>query len=139
MANLPTRQKFRPYFSESELGVVIETLKTHQAPRSKLTGILKYLETFVIKMERGVISPSLDLKGTPREQLIKSLELDTPSSPSLISVVKDKEQEGSILYSKWREGATLSPKQLERVHIYRYENDLMTSQEEADYEKELMK
>jgi hypothetical protein len=127
-----SNQKFRPYFTAEELTLNLQCLKTNPTLSSQTQSLVRYLETFAIKIERGITRPSIELKGTPTQQLTRALELD---APQLGNINKEK----GALHAKWIAGQVLSPKELELVHLYRYENDLMTFEEETQYEKGLVK
>lgn len=117
-------QKFRPYFSASELLEVIAALK--ERPTTARLNLVHYLDGFAMKIERGTISPQHILKGTTKEQLVAAMGLqDLPGTP----VVPD-----SVIHAKWEADPTsCSPVELQRVLHYRFISGLLTDQEERVY------
>lgn len=116
-------QKFRPYFSASELTEVITALK--ESPSPKRLGIIRYLETYAIKIERGVISPAHTNDPSIEQKL--GFEPATDIAPL----------EEETLYT-WMCDPTkkLSPKQLKIAMDYAYRNNLLSSEQEVEYEQE---
>lgn len=123
---LPTpsnNQKFRPYFTPSELLEIISALKEQNKNRN----LIHYLEGFAIKIERGVLEPSITLQPT----ITDKLELGDTNTNLGDLLAKKK----LAAYSKWKLfPASCSPNELAQAKMYRYENDLMDSQEESEYE-----
>lgn len=122
-------QKFRPYLSSSELLLIIRTLKSDPAPA---IGLIRYLETFAIKIERGIISPQLRLQ----ESLASRLGFESPAS------TEQTGESPETLAMRWEsfpsERHKFSPAQLSSIQAWRYENDRMTPDEESAYESSLM-
>lgn len=89
--NQPTQKaKYRPYFTASELSEVIRCVKLS----SQNISLLRYLESYALKISHGVITESITLQPT----LVDSLELDSPDSPSLDSSLESKRAKA---YAKW--------------------------------------
>ena len=120
MNQAQNKTKYRPYFTASELGEVIRCVKLS----SQNISLLRYLESYALKISHGVIAESITLQPT----LVDSLELDSPpDSPSL----GDKR---SKAYAKWLSSPqTCTPLEIELTHLYRFENDLMSPEEETIY------
>lgn len=118
--NLPqNKTKYRPYFTASELSEVIRCVKLS----SQNISLLRYLESYALKISHGVIAESITLQPT----LADSLELDSPSPASL-------ESKRSKAYAKWLSSPqTCTPLEIELTHLYRFENDLMSQEEETIY------
>ena len=120
----PTQKtKYRPYFTASELGEVIRCVKVS----SQNISLLRYLESYALKISHGVIAESITLQPT----LADSLELDSPDSSSTDSSLESKR---SKAYAKWLSSPqTCTPLEIELAHLYRFENDLMSQEEETIY------
>jgi hypothetical protein len=119
-------QKYRPYFSAPELLLIIEALKEKSTP-SRLA-LIKYLETFSIKIERGVLEPSITLDPS-LEQKLGFIDRDTEGTFNLT------EQE---LYEHWRNptiAKVMTARQIKHAMDYAYRNDLLTPTEEEEYER----
>jgi hypothetical protein len=118
--------KYRPYLTSSELSEIIRCVKT--SSHNKV--LISYLESFSLKINHGVISPQISTLPTVAE----SLGLDSPSSSSNEFLVSEPRSKlGCFL--RWKiQPHLLSPDELSKAHLYRYENDLMTPEEETEYE-----
>jgi len=110
-------KKFRPYFTHSELEEVISCVKKSS---SNLT-LLRYLESFSIKIKHGTVAPSSEYES-PSEKLGFTA---TPVS---------KDDAKNAAYAKWLNyPASCTSTEMTLVHEYRYENDLMDAGEEGIY------
>ena len=119
----PTQKtKYRPYFTASELGEVIRCVKLS----SQNISLLRYLESYALKISHGVIAESITLQPT----LADSLELDSPAESSPASL----ESKRAKAYAKWNQSPeSCTPLEIELTHLYRFENDLMSPEEETIY------
>lgn len=115
-------QKFRPYFSPAELTEIIRCVKSASTNQS----LLSYLESFAIKIERGVMSPQLTTAPSLESRLGMSV-LPGPNPPT-----------AAELYSIYKSNPEyLSPPQLSIVHTYRWENGLMDDEESSKFEQSM--
>lgn len=122
-------QKFRPYFTAPELELVISSLAT-TSPSSPL---IKYLKGYQLKIDNGLLAPQI----TTSPSVFEKLGLDDPQIPQLSShaVSKDLATLKLFSYNKWRDSPSkCTIQELERATLYRYENDLLTPEEEASFE-----
>lgn len=121
-------EKFRPYLTAPELTKILSALKSQQPPP---LGLIRYLETFAIKIERGVISSAVTLQPTIEQKL--GIE---PESQVLAESIQ-------VLVTNYEmfpsERSKLSPRQLEAIQNYRFINDRMTPEEENSYVSSLPK
>lgn len=116
--------KFRPYFSSAELTEIIRCVKA----ASKNADLLRYLETFAIKINHGTMSPQHTLAPT----LESKLGLIDPASRS-------DPVDPAILYDQWMTSPeNLTPAQIAMVHQYRWETEKMSSTEALEYERTIM-
>lgn len=123
--------KFRPYITEQELSVILAALKSQTPPP---LGLIRYLETLAIKIDRGLVDPAVKLKPTIEEKLELHI---TPSDAislegTVIALVNVYENEPA-------KRARLSPKQIETIQQYRFINDRMSETEEIEYVSTLPK
>ena len=116
----PDRSKFRPYFTAAQLAEIIRCVKAS----SKDLPLIYYLESFALKLKHSIIQPAHTTQPPLEEKLGFS------SSPPTNSI-SPSELYATFLISP----ATLTPPELEKVHQYRFENDLMDQDEEAEYLK----
>jgi hypothetical protein len=118
--------KYRPYLTLSELDTCISSLRGTGANPA----LIQYLSTFRDKISVGRIAPQVTLKPSLQDKLgFSQKELTT-------NLVSQREQ----AYNKW----LLSPlscsiQELARSRMYRYENDLMSPEEESEYESQIEK
>jgi hypothetical protein len=128
MAISHQKTKYRPYLTPSELDIIIDSLK--------ITGsnpyLIHYLSGFKDKIELGLTVPNLTL--TPRIGVMERLGLDEPSldtisiKPMLVSISRQQ------AYIKWTNNpASCSASEIEKSQVYRFENDLMSEEEETAY------
>lgn len=117
-------QKYRPYFTLPELNTLIESLeKTMESP-----ALLVYLRGFRDKITVGSVAPQITLAPS----ISTKLGLDDPAPTNHQFARK-------LAYQKWLDSPSkLSVYELEAAQAYRYENDLMTPEEEKAYETKLM-
>ena len=118
--------KFRPYLTSQELTLIINCLKQNGTN----PGLVHYLSSFQDKISIGKIAPNLVTKPSIQEKLELGL------SPKE-STDKLKEQRADA-YNKWLTSPhKCSIQELARARMYRYENDLMSTEEETEYESTL--
>ena len=118
--------KFRPYFSSEEMLEIITALK--ERPSAPRLALCRYLDSYLVKIDRGTMQPAYELKGTPREQFKDSLGLEPPAPPKQFTTSEHD------LYARWQQNPmNLSPTEIGRVQQYRFLNDMMDGKEEAEY------
>ena len=119
------RTKYRPYLTLPELDIIISSLKISGSNPH----LIHYLEGFKAKIDLGITSPNLTL--TPRPTLNDRLELgDTGYSTVSISI----ETKRANAYTKWLSSPqACTAHEIELTHLYRFENDLMSPEEESIY------
>ena len=128
-------QKFRPYFTASELTEVINCLKS----KSTNVALIRYLETFAIKINHGTIQPNLTLQP-PKPTLEQSLGFGPSPAESLNVPVVSKETLQANAYQKYLNNpASCSPKEIELAIEYKYLQGLMSPEEEDAYFNNLVK
>ena len=119
-----TTPKYRPYFTYQELQEIIHALKASPTP-SRLS-LIRYLDGFILQIERGLRSPN----STIAPSLSQKLELE-PSTPIPTALAIT----GEAAYQKWLlNPAKASPHEIQAANDFRYLNNLMSADEEAQYE-----
>lgn len=122
---MATKTKYRPYLTPAELEIIITALKT----TSSNPHLIHYLEGYKGKIDLGINSPNLTL--TPRPTLIDKLGLEDSSPDAPIANLSDKR---AAAFLKWSQNPTIcTPHEIELTHLYRFENDLMSTEEETIY------
>lgn len=120
MNQAPPKSKYRPYLTPSQLGEIIRCVKI----ASQDSALIRYLEIFSLKIDHGIQAPALNLAPTLGEKL--ELGLDEPS--------QSLETKRHNAYLKWLSYPNqCSPFEIELAHVYRFENDLMSPEEETIY------
>lgn len=113
-------QKYRPYFTAPELLEIIASLKENPTPNR--LAISRYLESFNLKINHGVISAAHTLEPSIEQKL-------GFAAPTLGEMTDEK------LFNIWKNNPTLlNALEIARVLDYRYRSDLMTPEEEKAYE-----
>lgn len=122
-----TRAKYRPYFSLQELELLSSLLQKHR-PIEK--GIIRYLSKYISDIKDGLREPNHVNQPT----LVESLGMGFDESTQIAS----KALVGKECFDLWNNNIPLSPAQITLVLEYRYENNLMSLEEEEAYERNLM-
>lgn len=118
-----TKKNYRPCFTVEELTEVTRCISV-SSTNTKLIG---YLRQFLSKIENEQVSAQYTTKPT----LVEKLDLE-PSAK--IDLVEQRKQ----AYNKWLVNPTkCSIQEHARAQMYRYENDLMSAEEESSYEQKL--
>lgn len=119
--------KYRPYFTLEELEETIRCVSIS----SQNLHLLHYLRSFRDKISLGKISPNLSL-APARPSLIDSLELSEPKPGTKQSPSNETLRQAA--YIKWSiNPETCTITELALVQTYRFENDLMSPEEEAEF------
>jgi len=127
----PSNKKYRPYFTISELQEISLCLKSHPTP-ARLS-LVQYLERFIIQINHGIITTSYS--PNPRPTLSQKLGF---SDTGDVEVPISHEITGEMAYQKHLiSPATCTPKEIAEAMEYRYTHDLMSKQEEEQYEQSL--
>jgi hypothetical protein len=129
-------KKYRPYFTLPELHEIITALKSQPTP-NRMT-LIKYLEKYCLEITHSVREESYT--ANPRKTLSQRLELDDPSDIPTISIIPQPIQiTGEAAYQKQLINPLhCTPKEIEAAMEYRYLNDLMSPDEEKQYEHSLL-
>ena len=118
-------KKYRPYLTLPELKIL------HQSCPYPLLTI--YLHRFIEDIESGVRESNYTPAPTMPQKLgFESLEVD--------SKTEKKHTRRYVLFKQWEVSGTLymNDMQFSTVQEYRFENNLMTKQEENEYVDKLM-
>lgn len=118
--------KFRPSLTAEQIAYLIGNLQA-AAPSTERDNILTVLHKFHLKAVHGIVSPSH--VSAPRMSLVDSLGF---SEPRTYRIAEEDIENLLDIYNKHPN--SLSAVQLGRVQYHRYTNDMMTPQEEKEYE-----
>lgn len=130
---MATAPKFRPVFSEDDLRTIYAAL-----PECKTK---VYLRAYLSKIGLGLITAGYVPTGTSAQSHLNN---SLGFSQNDYSTLNDSDSVSSSpclddcvsLLKQWeRDPLTLTTAQLERVHSHRYAENLMSPQEEKDYEQ----
>lgn len=126
--NLPqSKIKFRPSLTAGQIEHIIHILSTAGENSPLNQSCLKSLRMFSLKAQHGIVSPSHLSLG--RESLESSLGFTTSEPVTTVE----------LLYKVWQtHPTTLTPAQLQQVQSYRYQNNLMSPEEEQDYDMKIL-
>lgn len=120
-------QVFRPSLTLAEIHTIIASLPAHE------TAIISKLRKFTLKAEHGLVTPARIKSSQSSQSLTESLGFTTSSSSSSSSSTLSMDD---LMYAYENTPQILTPQQLTLIKHHRYTNDLMTPQEEAEYEQE---
>lgn len=119
-----SNQKFRPAFSAPEIQYLIDLCNLDSRPETAEMGfnIASRLKVFALKINLGITGPAFT--SEPVRSLEEKLGMDMPEEKRLAA------------FQKWKLSPNLCT-DLERklANTYRYENNLMTKEEEEQYER----
>jgi len=118
-------QKFRPYLTLQQIKYFIQLAEADNRAETEplRLRVLRELKLFVAKNDLGLVRPALVV--TEKKTMEDKLGLGATTT---------REE----AYNLWRANPDLcTPQQLQQAKLYRYENDLMSPAEEAQYESEL--
>lgn len=124
--------KFRPSLSAQQISHIIGCLEHHANPLQSSphnVECLKLLRVFELKAKHGIVSPSHVATGRP--DIVDSLGFGE------LEEYKDNMKPLLDVYAS--NPTALSAKQLEKVQLHRYTSNLMTPEEEAEYENSTSK
>jgi hypothetical protein len=117
-------QKFRPYFTLDELTEISSALKI----ASKNRNLIKYVDTQIVKASSGLSQPQYTTNPAPTISQKLGLE-------QVLDSMTDKKLRA---YQKFQvTPAICTVNELDLAKMYRYENNLMDTEEEAEYEKSM--
>lgn len=121
-------KKYRPYFTLTELKIIQGSLSSSQ--NLGHVSLINYLSKYITDIESGYRKENMSLKPDLLESLTES------SSPSVSQSDKDKELD---LLTRYRTGyfSGMTPAEISQVNQLRYENGLMTKEQEEEYESSL--
>lgn len=124
-------EKFRPYLTAGELSEIILCLKSQPTP-ARLS-IVRYLESFNLKIKHGLVSSAHTLQPSQAEKL-GFHELTISPSPALTNL--ETNLKGEAAFKKWQQSPeSCTPKEIAESLDWRYRNNLMTQEEEQEYEQ----
>lgn len=121
-----TITKYRPYFTAEELSEIILCLKSNPTPRR--LQLIRYLESFRLKIDHGVINAAHTSAPDISERL-GFAELPA-QSPAII---------GEAAYQKQLVNPkSCTPHEINAALQHRYTNNLMSAEEEKEYETKVL-
>lgn len=119
--------KFRPSLTEQEIQYIIHlcTQDANPSTADMAHAVSGKLKIFCAKMQLGIVSPAYTAASAQRTNILESLGAGTPQERRLAA------------YSKWCANPVLcTPEEVAMAQTYRYENNLMTPDEESVYENQ---
>ena len=123
--------KYRPYLTMQQIKYFIQLAESDQRAETEALRLksLRELKLFVAKSDLGLVNSALTVVGkqSTEEKLGFSEEsMETP------------EQRREKAYQLWRVNPQLcDDNQIQMAKLYMYENDLMSPDEEAEYESSI--
>lgn len=119
-------QKFRPYLTVQQLRYIVQLIEADNRSETEALKLrtAKELKLFLIKSDLGALTPAVVI--AEKQSMTERLGLVDP--------VSDREE----AYNLWSRNPMLcTEQQIKQARLYRYENDLMSPEEEAEYENTL--
>jgi len=121
-------KKYRPYFTLTELKIIQGALSSSQ--NLGYVGIINYLSKYITDIESGYRRENIVLKP----DLLESL-----TEPDKIILSQDQTIRAMDLLQRYKDSyfAGMTPAEISQVNQLRYENGLMTKEQEEEYESSL--
>ena len=121
-------KKYRPYFTLTELKIIQGSLSASQ--NLGYVGIINYLSKYITDIESGYRRENIVLKP----DLLESL-----TEPDKIILSQDQTIRAMDLLQRYKDSyfAGMTPAEISQVNQLRYENGLMTKEQEEEYEASL--
>lgn len=119
-------QKFRPYLTVQQLRYIVQLIEADNRSETEALKLrtAKELKLFLMKSDLGALTPAVVI--AEKQSMTERLGLVDP--------VSDREE----AYNLWSRNPMLcTEQQIKQARLYRYENDLMSPEEEAEYENTL--
>jgi hypothetical protein len=118
--------KYRPSLAANEIHYIISLVQNDTEHPELAQSVLAKLKLFVAKMNLGIVSPAFC--STARQSIEQRLGID-------VSVTVSPLLNRELAFNKWQKTPELcSAAEIKLAQTYRYENDLMTQDEESEYE-----
>lgn len=137
MSKPPLIPKYRPVLSSSQITHIISLAKADASQAS--LDVVKALAMYEFKIQNDVVTPAYTetVKQSLEEQLGFVVSSPESSHDPVISTNPIITELHNTLYETWlKNPSSLSVTQLAQVQKWRYENDMMTLDEERKYETE---
>jgi hypothetical protein len=133
--NAKTETKLRPYLTIDQIQYLVQLLEADTkttVPNAYKNKLLASLKLPLAKLSLGITRGAY--VTNPRESIASKLGLDDTDSEQILTPTQQRE----AAYMTWQSNPLLcTAEQVKMAQLYRYENNLMTSQEEAEYESTL--
>lgn len=120
--------KFRPVMTENMLRECYSDVREGETK--------EYLRKFLVKIGAGLTAPGyIPTPTNSKNTIANSLGFTEEAENPFIPYTKRNPAE---LYNKWQQDPlSVTSSELELIHTYRWENDLMSEEESQEYEKKL--
>jgi len=118
--------KFRPYLTITQLNYFLDLMQSDDraATENLRKNTTQELKLFLLKHEYGGVTPAF--VSTGRKSIADKLGLD----------LADPLQAREAAYATWTANPQLcTAEEIKMAQLYRYENNLMSPSEEAEYEQ----
>ena len=127
---MSNKSKYRPYFTADEMLELISALK--ESPTPSRMKIIQYLEGFNLKITYGVVNANYITNPKPTIEQQLGFTEEEPEHTLFPHELRQR------AYQKWlRKDPTITVKELNLANEYRYENNLMSAEEQVAFEKTL--
>jgi hypothetical protein len=124
--------KYRPYLTLQQLHYFLQLAEADQRTETEALRLrsIRELKLFIAKNDLGAVKPAFVSVG--RSTLEDRLGLDEVSTSS------SPEEKRKLSYDLWTKNPLLcNEEQIRQAQLYRYENNLMSPDEESQYENSL--
>ncbi len=124
------KQKFRPCLSAAQIEHILFLARSEKPLSSASRSVIASLCTFQVKIVNEAVSEAYETRDKESE-LRGLLGFSSEETNGTLSPTEKR----AAAFKKYSDRPNLcSIEELELAHTYRYENNLMSKEEEADYE-----
>ena len=119
-------QKFRPYLTIQQIRYIVQLIDSDNRSETEALRLktLRELKLFIAKSDIGAVAPSL--VTVERKSMTEQLGFSSPA------------EQREAAYKLWSANPQLcTEQQIQQATLYRYENNLMSPEEEAQYESDM--
>ena len=121
--------KYRPSLTPQQISYIISICDAESRPEiaPMAAELSKQLKVFAFKMQLGLVSAAFN--AAPKQSIEEKLDLEA-ATPA---------QRRELAYRKWQGSPQLcTAAEIKMAHTYRYENNMLTTEEEEKYESSIL-
>lgn len=131
---MSSHQKYRPYLTMQQIKYFIELAESDNRSETEALKLksLRELKLFVAKSDLGLVNSALTVVG--KQSTAEKLGFSNDGNSNELTPAEQRAK----AYQLWSVNPNLcTDEQITMARLFRYENDLMSPDEEAEYESNM--